>query len=165
MKIAYRLTRWDIFSASIQQFFHQPLLILFFGVLILLFSYWNWMTLSSDHSVLVRVLTVVILAIILTVVLIAAVCVPILLGTLSERNKTLLAQQTLIIDDRFLLAESEYLRSEIKWKTLQRLVRTRNYLFLYFSELGAMLIPKRAFHSGEEWDRFFNLCLDKSRAG
>ncbi len=165
MKITYRLTRWDIFSGSVQQFFHKPLQILFIAFLILLFSYWNWTTLSSNYSVLVRVLTVVVLAIIVAAALAALVCVSTILDTFSERNKTLLAQQTLTIDDRSLLVESEYLHTEVNWKALQRFISTRNYLFLYFSKLGAILIPRHAFHSGEEWDKFLNLCLDKLKAG
>lgn len=165
MKISYRLTRWDIFSASFQQLFHQPFLIAFFAILFALTSYTNWRAISPERTFLVRLLSVITLEIIPFMFIAAVVGLFIFLNTFSRKNKTLLTEQTITLDEGFLACQSEYARSEVNWKAVQHIVRTRNYLFLYLSQMGAMLIPKHAFNSKEQWDSFFEFCAAKSRAG
>jgi hypothetical protein len=83
------------------------------------------------------------------------------LVTLSKNNETILAEQKWVISDDLLLYESENVRSEIKWKALKRVIPTGNYLFLYMSQLGAFIIPKRAFASDQDWKQFVQLCRSK----
>ncbi len=159
------MTRWDIFSASLQQLFHQPFLIAFFAILLTLTSYTNWQAISPERTLLVRLVSVIILELIPFMFVTAVIGLFIFLNTFSKKNKTLLTEQTITLDESFLACQSEYARSEVKWKAVQRIVRTRSYLFLYLSQMGAMLIPKRAFNSKEQWDSFFEFCVAKSRAG
>jgi hypothetical protein len=49
----------------------------------------------------------------------------------------------------------------MKWQALQRVVVTGNFLFLYLSQAGAIIIPKRVFASGLEWRDFVELCRSK----
>ncbi|HXQ37465.1 MAG TPA: YcxB family protein [Anaerolineales bacterium] len=75
----------------------------------------------------------------------------------------MLTKQTLTLTDNLLICESEYVKSELKWKAVQRIVPAKNYVFLYLSELGAMLVPKRAFDSKDQWENFIQYCTVKTQ--
>jgi hypothetical protein len=82
--------------------------------------------------------------------------------TLSKRNKTMLSKQTITLTEPVMICESEFSKSEVKWTAIQRIIRSGNYIYLYISELGALLIPKRAFSSLVEWNEFLRYCREKS---
>ena len=130
----------------------------------MLVSYQNWQAISPEHSLLVRLITFIILELIPIILVAAIIGLFIFFTVLSRKNKTLLMEQVITLDENFLVCQSEYARSEVKWEAVQRVVCTRNHLFLYLSAQGAMLIPKRAFDSKEQRDKFVEFCVAKSRA-
>jgi hypothetical protein len=165
MKVTYRLNRRDIFFGNVQQLFYQPVVLVFFAGLFTVISYRNWQAIPPDKTLLVKFITFIILEIIPVLWITAVLGLYLFFIILSRRNKTLLVEQTITLNEDNMISQSEYGRSEITWKAVQRVVRTRNYLFLYLSQVGACLIPKRAFNSKEECDNFVNFCIEKSRNG
>jgi hypothetical protein len=63
-------------------------------------------------------------------------------------------------EDLFIVT-SERARSEIQWKALQRVVINFGFVFLYLSQAGAMIIPKRVFVDNKEYMQFVALCRSK----
>ncbi|MBL8092317.1 MAG: YcxB family protein [Anaerolineales bacterium] len=79
----------------------------------------------------------------------------------SAKNKTIVSEQSMTFNDNMFISSSEYGRSEIYWKIVQRVVVLGSFCFLFVSQMGAIIIPKRAFASNQEWKEFINLCRSK----
>ena len=161
MSIRYHLNRKDLFTASFQAMFQQRFLVVFVAIMSLWIGYQSWQETSPTKSLFVRVFTVTTIVLIPLLILSAFLALYLFLYAFARGNKVLLAEQAITVDDNILACQSEYARSEIKWKALQRTVRTRHYLFMYFSAMGAMVIPRRAFSSKEQWDSFVAFCKAK----
>ena len=81
---------------------------------------------------------------------------------ISRRNKTLLTEHTLRLAEDQFYHETPFAKTELKWSILQKLHRTRQYIFLYVAQHSAHVIPRRAFSSDEEWDAFYEFCRRKA---
>ena len=57
-----------------------------------------------------------------------------------------------------LISDSQFSHSELKWDAVQKLSRTRSYIFMYITQHGAIVIPRRAFTTQETWDQFWLAC-------
>ena len=161
LNITFRLSRRDIVGANVQALFQQPFLIAIYAIASIWIGLQSWQDISPTRSLFVRVLTVIILVFIPLLAISAILGLLLLYQAFSKSNKLLLAEQAITVDENFLVSQSEYVRSEIKWKALQRIVRTRQYLFLYFTTMNALVIPSRAFRSNEQWDSFVAFCKAK----
>lgn len=164
MTISFELTRRDIFFATIMMLLQQPIFIGFFTLIFVFIAYQNLPLLSYGDYLFVGVALFCIFQILPILFVGGVVIIFAFLSTLSRRNKTMLSKQTILLTENLFVCESEFVKSEVKWPALQRIVRTRNYAFLYLSELGAMLIPKRAFALSSEWEDFIRFCREKSTA-
>jgi hypothetical protein len=160
MSFSFKLSRWDIFYASLIMNFQQPFLIVFFSLFLIWLSYVNW-TLVSEYGLIVRVLTVMVLCIPPIAAVVGLIVLFIFLISFSRNNETMLAEQKWVISDDLIVYETEYSRSEIKWIALKRVVSVGGYAFLYFSQMGACLISRKAFVSQQDWKQFINTCRSK----
>jgi len=88
----------------------------------------------------------------------------VVLGMVSRKNKTLLTERNMTFDDHGFTSETQYSRSEMKWPIVQKLARTRNYIFIYVAQHSAHIVPRRAFGGDTEWDSFYEFCKQRSRA-
>lgn len=161
MSIKFKLSRWDIYYSSLIVNFQQPYFIVLLILMYLFFSYSTWVSISPDYSMIARVLTVVIMCIPPIFIIFTLMALFLLLTTLSKNNEPLYVEQKWDINDDFLSYETEYSRSDIKWKSLKRIIPSGNYCFLYFSQMAACIIPKKAFTSDQEWKRFVEFCRSK----
>jgi hypothetical protein len=84
------------------------------------------------------------------------------LSMISRRNKTLYTERTLTIGEEGLATETPYGKSEQKWAIVQKLARSRKYVFIYVAQHSAYLVPRRAFLDEAEWEAFYKLCHDKT---
>jgi hypothetical protein len=134
------------------------------AVLFLIIAFLNLYYLTSGDDLLAEIVVICIYQILPILFIGGAIAGFTFITTLSKRNKTMLSKQTLTITEPAFICESEFSRSEVKGAALQRIVRSQHYAFFYISELGAILIPKRAFSSPSEWNTFLLYCQEKSRA-
>src|SRR4030095_10396430 len=116
----------------------------------------------KDESLLVNIIVFFILegAALLAYALLTGFLV--LLQVASKKNKTVLTEHTLELRDDALVTETAYAKTECKWATVQRLRRTRDYLFIYVSANSANLVPRRAFADEDCWNAFFDFCKSKT---
>src|SRR4030095_4591958 len=121
MSITFQLSRRDIIYASVASLLQQPISIAFFALMFLFISYQNWTGIPSDRSFLVKIITLGILELIPVVLIGGILFLLAVLIALSQRNRTLLTKQTLTLTDNLLICESEYVKSELKWKAVQRI--------------------------------------------
>ena len=160
MSIKFKLSRWDIFYSSFVMSFGQPYLIIVLIFLFLLLVIRGW-TGTSESDLITRVLIVVIYCIPPLVFFLTILGLYFLFVILSKNNETLLSEQNWIINNELITYETDISRSELKWKGVKKISVHGSYCFLYFSQMGACIIPKRAFGSDQEWKEFINLCRSK----
>jgi YcxB-like protein len=88
--------------------------------------------------------------------LLCAVIIP--LSFISSKNRTFLTEHTFTLTEDGFIEETVFNRTENRWAAALKVVRTRNYIFLFVSQNAAHAIPRWAFVSDEEWDEFFAYC-------
>lgn len=71
------------------------------------------------------------------------------------RDRTFLVENTIELhDDRF-VGRNCHATTEFKWTVVSELRRTRWYIVASIAPGKAILIPRRAFASADEWDSFY----------
>jgi hypothetical protein len=83
----------------------------------------------------------------------------------SSRNRSILTQHEITIEDGALLDETLFNRSQHYWPGIFKVVRRPGFVAVYLNAHAAHIIPSRAFESEEHRERFVSaikLKLDKS---
>ena len=83
-----------------------------------------------------------------------------ILPMIFPRNKLLYCRRTLKTGDDTFFTESEYSRSETKWSVVQKLVRTRSYIFMFLGQHNALVVPRSAFEKETHWEDFYQVCKE-----
>jgi len=112
---------------------------------------------KPEHAIILFISFIIVEAL-LAVFLIGVMACMTLLGMVSRKNKPFYARKTITFQDECFISESEYSRSEIRWKIVQKLARTTRHVFIYVNSESAVVIPRRAFESDSEWNVFYELC-------
>ena len=77
-----------------------------------------------------------------------------------------LGRHTLILGEDGLVERTTVGESRTAWAGVDRVEQDRDYVFIYTSPAAAHLIPKRAFRSVEDAERFYQLSrASKEAAG
>ena len=107
--------------------------------------------LTYKYSVLTKVISVTIIEtgfLLLLIALIAIIVVVItLFTTLPAQNKATLTQHRYRFTSETLIRESAYMRVECKWTAIQRINQSSGYIFLWVTQVGMFVNPKRVFSS------------------
>ena len=122
--------------------------------------------LPADKPAIVRVLAFIFVELLLAVFILAFWAVVTLLTMISRRNKPLFCDKTITLGEEAFVGESQYGRSEVRWTMVQKLARTKRYIFIYLGQENAVVLPRRAFESSTQWDTFYDICKQRTkRAG
>ena len=113
---------------------------------------------TEGQEQIVFFIILILIPVLLLVILISLLLV---LANIGKMNKTVLTDCAITLGDDMILTESAYARSEVQWAAIQKLVKTRSHLFLFVRKLDDLVIPKRAFNSDEECNRFWDMCQAK----
>lgn len=84
----------------------------------------------------------------------------------SKKNKTVLTTHKIEIQDDSLFEETKYNRSYFYWSGIDKVVMRPGFIAVYVTPHSAVIIPKRAFQSKDEYSAFFKKCqsmLEKCR--
>jgi hypothetical protein len=142
---------------------HSPVAVGFIALWVAAVSFVFYRTIPDVDGTATRILTVFLADCIAFAALMALVALVYVLDLMSPRNKTVLTEHRLALDQDSLTHESQYGRSEMKWTIVQRLVRTKKCLFLYIIQNTAFLVPRRAFRDDAEWEAFYEYCKQRSQ--
>ena len=154
MKTTYRNTftdllafQWDHTSRSVR-----------FQIIILFFVVFTSLTIlraiPHETSLLVKIITLVIMEAGFLVIFLLVLGLLTSLAMISKMNRTFLTDHTISIAADGLTEETIFNRSEYKWAGIQKILRTKRHLYVYVSQHGAHVIPRRAFASPADWDDF-----------
>ena len=115
------------------------------------------------RSLLVQVLTFGVMEISLLAVIALGGAVTLLVLTLLAylpgRNKNILTDQSITLTDGGILVETQNNRFESDWAAVQRASQSKSDIYIFLSQNGGHVIPKRAFSSRGEADAFYAYIL------
>lgn len=80
------------------------------------------------------------------------------------KNKGIVGEQTLTLTPDYMMCVSEAGESTIKWSSVERVVTTDEYTFIYISSVNAFIVPRRAFPNNDEHQSFVQYVTDHCHA-
>jgi len=164
MTIRYQSTFRDIMAFN---FYHHPRTPVFIGSYVVLIAFtsntiFQWMVPKNVDTAL-RILTFAVLELIALFCLTAVFVLSVVLSMVSRKNKTLFAEHTITLGEDSFTEETPYKKTEQKWAIVQKLARTKSYIFIYVAQHEAHIVPRRAFRDDAEWDAFYEYCRQRTR--
>ena len=162
MTISYENKFRDLVAFNFHNVIRSPITLVCWAAVLVLMCQLAYQA-SKAEQMLVRMIVVIVMATIVLLVFLTLYGLMSFVSMISRKNRTLLTQNTLTLTEEFLISESEYGRSETKWKAVQKLVRKRNYLFIYVAQYSALVIPRRAVPD-PDWDIIHDFCVRKLAA-
>lgn len=116
-----------------------------------------YQSLPEDVEIVVGVIAFVIMSIIIfSVFLVLTFPLAFILTQISGKNKTLMTENSIELHEEHFVSENQYGRSVLKWDIVQKLRRTKRFIFVYVSKSSAVIIPKKAFLSEDDWNSFYH---------
>lgn len=166
MKISFRNTFRDLVNFNLYVMFHSPVVFIFTGICVAFLTKPNWdaaMKAGDDHSLAFRVILFTILELIPVAFMGIVTVIAMILGNISKMNKTVLTDVTHTFGEDAIHSESQYSKSEIMWTAVQKITRTKSYIYLFVMQSSAIVIPKRAFATQEAWEDLWKFCSEKKQ--
>jgi hypothetical protein len=146
-------------------FYHyprSPIVIGFYGVGFALISLIVFQALPKDGDVATKVIAFAVMELIAFCFLAAVLALSVVSSMVSRKNKTVLTEHTIILGEAGFTEETPYNKTEQKWTIVQKLARTRSYIFIYVAQYVAHVVPRRAFRDDAEWDAFYEYCRQRT---
>jgi len=171
MTVSYRNTFWDRLALTIYHYYRNHyyrnsiILLIGFGLFLSILFILSIPTfIGSPPPFVIRIVfalfTVTVWAIIF--------CVYITI-TSRRKNKPYFYDTTMTLDEETLVAVAQYdidnyEREEHRWSMVEKLARTRRYIFIYLNqEKGVYVIPRRAFENSSQWETFYDICKQRTK--
>jgi hypothetical protein len=165
MTLSYSNTYRDKFAFGAYAMRRNPLILIMGTVLLLLITFGILVPGARDanlnKSLAVQIIAFIMVEAFVVLLILAMFTVIILLTTISPKNKTMFCPKTITLGDEMFTSESEYGKSEVRWKMVQKLARTKKHIFIYLAQDSAVVIPRRAFENSTQWEAFYELCKQR----
>jgi hypothetical protein len=161
MTVTYRNTFRDITAFCFYHYLRSPFVLGAYGICVGLLTLIAIQAIPKEASTGQKIFAFMVVESILFALLAGIFGLSIVLSMISRRNKTFLTEHTIALHEDGFITETPYSRSEQKWTIVQKLGRNARYIFLYVSQHGAHVIPRRAFHDTAEADQFYDYCRKK----
>lgn len=163
MTIRYQNTFRDILAFCFYHYPRSPVVVISYGITFAMFSFVIFQSLPKDVSVIAKVIVFLMMEVIAFAILVAVFAFFTVIGMISSRNKTLLTARTVTLDEDGFVSETPDSRSEMKWSIVQKLARTRSYIYIYVAQHSAHVVTRHAFQDAREWDSFYKFCQHRVR--
>lgn len=121
-------------------------------------------SLEIDFGPVVNVLTVATIEAILTGILSAFYALIIVIALAFQRHPGILTEHTIDVGPDGLTESTDVNVTMTKWPGVSKVQRTRRHLFVYTGPGMAHIIPRRAFATKDDWDRFSETVTAHQRA-
>jgi len=162
MTIRYQNTFRDLLSFCFHHYPCSPIMLGFFGIWFIFLSFAIIQQLPEEAGLAVKVLVFIVLQCILFAAISGFFAVVIVLSVVSRRNKTFLTEHAYTLEENGFTSETPYAKSEQKCAIVQKLARTKNYIFICVAQHAAHVIPRRACRDDAEWEAFYAYCRQKT---
>jgi hypothetical protein len=165
MTIRYQNTFRDVMAFCFYHYPRSPVVIGSYGVGFALISLVLFQALPKDEDVVTKIVLFVIIELIACTFLAGVFALSVVLSMVSRKNKTMLTEHTITLAEQSFTEETAYNKTEQKWSIVQKLARTRSYVFIYVAQYMAHVVPRRAFREDSEWDAFYEYCRQRTQSG
>jgi YcxB-like protein len=164
MTISFRNTFRDHLAFAAYHMLRSPLFLVAAAVILALLTFSMVVpAVSGTEPAAGRVFGFVFMELLLVIAIAAFFALTTILGMVLRKDKTLMAERTVTLGEDGFMVESIYAKSEYKWPMIRKLARTNGHVFLYFSQLSALVIPRRAFEGVAQRDAFYDYCRRKTQ--
>jgi hypothetical protein len=85
-----------------------------------------------------------------------------LVSSYPRYGRAVREEHTVSLTEEGIVEQGIHSRQTTAWAGVQRVRRTRRAVLIYQSETGAHIIPRRAFDSDADFDRFFRFAHDRA---
>jgi hypothetical protein len=137
MTIRYQNTFRDILAFCFYHYPRSPAVFVSYGIGYAMFSFVIFQALPKDASITAQVLVFLMMEAVAFGILVAVFGFFTVIGMISSRNKTLLTERTITLGEDGFISETPLSRSENKWSIVQKLARTRSYIYIYVAQHSA----------------------------
>ncbi len=163
MNAQYRNTFKDVMAFCFYHYPRAPMVVGTYGVLFVFMSFILVQDLPKDVGVVAQIITFLIMEFVAFAFFAVLFSLSVVLGMISRRNKTILTDHKITLGDDVFCSETPYSRSEFKWTVVQKLARTKSYIFIYVAQHSAHVIPRRCVDN-RAWDSFYDFCKNHKSA-
>ena len=155
MNIVYENKFKDQLHFIVYHSTRQPSLLIMFAIFVIASSIMSDQMIPWVITGIKRVLSLVIVEGIFLVISLILVFGIQILGNVSKMNKGFLTTHNITISDNGFVEETAFNRTETKWEGIMKIAKSRRYIFVYLSQHGAHVIPRRAFANDSEWELLY----------
>lgn len=133
-----------------------------YGLFFALMSFANYRALPSDGDTTAKVITFVLMEVFALLLLGGVFLLTSVCALLSAKSKAMLTEHSITLEESGFTEETIYNKTEHKWAIVQKLPRTKRYLYIYIAPHMAHVVPRRAFPDETEWNAFYEYCKRRS---
>jgi hypothetical protein len=165
MTITYQNRLSDLWRFSAYTYPRRRAFLILNGLLVVVFSFMLVPTVTrSEGGMLLKALVFLTMLVAVLAFINLGTLLVTLVSYVPARNKGILTTHTLTLDESGVAEETQTGRTHTKWPGIVHVRQNRSFIFLYVSEYGAHVVPKRAFAATADAQRFFQLAKEWQRA-
>jgi hypothetical protein len=154
--VEYDFSRRDYLHFSFHSQIRSPFLWVMASLAPILLIVTTFNAIADGTSPLVRVIIVLAAAGVAGLIAVCLIALSVAVTVWFQPGvRTLLGWKRVTLTEEALLSEAKFIKVENLWKGIRKIVRSKHYLLIYNTALSAYVIPRRAFASVEDWDRFY----------
>ena len=147
-------------------FYHYPRSPLVIGTIVVgigVLSFVFIQAIPSEFTTMAKVITFLVLEALAFLLFAGLIAISVVLSMISSKNKTVLTDHTLTLNEESFFEETVYNRTEQTWNSVQKLARTRRHILIYIAQYLAHVVPRRAFQDDAEWNAFYQFCVERTK--
>lgn len=157
----FTTTRGDLFRFYVHHYLHSWGFVTFQGVLLAFLSHSFYRALPPEASATAQIIVFAIFFVLGVIFLLILFLGGIAGQLLSKKNRTVTTEHVITLREDGFREETAFNTTEQTWAGVQRLRRSKNYIFIYIAANLAHVIPRRAFGTNDERDAFHAFCRRK----
>jgi YcxB-like protein len=161
MKISYVNTPNDIFWFNIyNQSRNRTSQLTFFLTIVLTGFLFSSQVPMPQEGALSYLVEFIVFELFMVLLYMTITIVYFLFSTSPLKNIAVLTNHEITLSEENIIEETPFNRGENSWSGINKVVQNRSYIFIYVSQHGSHVIPKRAFRSVSQTTEFFNYAYE-----
>lgn len=116
-------------------------------------------TIPHDLPLHVMVIIIFLLAASMIALMFVGTALVAAVSYVPSKNRAAIGEHVLTIEPRALTEQTPVSTATWSWAAVPKISRTRAYIFIYVQQNMAHVIPTRAFASGDEANRFYDVAV------
>lgn len=162
MEISYKSRIYDSIYFNIYTNLREPIFLIIISLLALHYSYYSIKGMTGgQYSWYVHVFAFLYFMLLFGIISLVWILLIAVIMSVLRKNKSVLTDHRIIINEEGLIEETKYNKSEHKWNGLHKLKETKKYIIIYITHWSGHVIPKSCFVDENQGKEFYNYCVQK----